>query len=383
MSNRLESLNSKKPSGKPSLKFKPKVVERKSKEERDKVKVKQEPDTKPFKPKGNRPKPKGKQNGYANTHVLSSGLLSSATPSVGPPGSSSGFSGPSGASGAGSGASRSSPAPDFLQSLRRNDTPRSTSPEDSDDDDLTRIDMSRDYKFAVEDTVLFPRRPTRGEPEQEPTVSKEQSPVKEDPEFVRESSVKSENIETELQQILDTKADLESKISQPVDLLDKEESEKLYNDYTHIHDTINDKFGGGSSFTLLQLPKLLPEYTRSSVKTEPESVDEVTETTGTNGAGPVPGPAGPGPFAADVTKLTGQIGKLNIHKSGKVSLSLGNDINLGLTVGVGSNFLQELVVLDYSDKPKTEKTEDEMDQDKGAIHKLGDVDGKFIATPII
>lgn len=421
MSNRLESLSSKKSTGKPSLKFKPKVVERKSKEEREKSQIKQEPEPKSSSgSKGNggrngaggrggansgRGGARGGRGGrnYGNTHVLSSGLLSSGTVEGSRLGSRSGFKA--------SGFERdqvvsSSPTPEFIQSLKVKDKSKSATPQSSgdsdDEDDLTKIDMAKEYKFADEETILFPVRPQRQdlmEPESSKDRSpKEQSPVKEDPDFVRESSVKSENIETELQQILSTKADLESKISEPVDLLNKEESEKLSRDYADILETINSQFSrmlldsSDNTFSLFQLPNILPTYhpVKSIVKSEEESgeldqpqvsASELDQPQVSESSTPQTS------FASNaISNLKGQVGKLNIHKSGKITLNLGNDIDLDITLGVGSNFLQELVVLDYNEseeKPKSEDVSMEDDECKGTVHKIGEVDGKLIATPII
>lgn len=92
MSNRLESLNSKKPSSspvpKPGLKFKPKVVQRKSKEERAKVapQVKQEPQRNAStRGRGGsaRGRGRGGRNNYAGTHIVTSGPLSAGSVSIG------------------------------------------------------------------------------------------------------------------------------------------------------------------------------------------------------------------------------------------------------------------------------------------------------------
>lgn len=404
MSNRLESLT-KKSNSKPSLKFKPKAVERKSKEERDKtVKLKQEneavarPKTRgtgrPTRGRG------GKHNNYAGTHVVSSGLFASGAVSVGNSGPQSTIVGHS-----------ISPSPEFIQSLKLKDKKSSSGSSDSDDedDDLTKIDMNMEYRFDESETILFPVRPERYQSDfkRESTPLKEQSPVKEEspkledePEFVKESSVKSENIETELQHILNTKADLESKIAQPVDLLDMEESEKLDQDRKIIIDSLTNRFEQLSTenkFTLIQLPKILPQFEnknkkrsgstsqknspRKSIPQSPKTVLPV-ETKKEN------------KFASSLTSLNGQVGSINFHKSGKISLNLGSDINLDLTAGVPSNFLQELVVLKMNEETETDiKVKDELMNDmevdeepekiRGLVGKLGIVDGKLIATPVI
>lgn len=417
MSNRLQSLNTKKPgAAKPSLKFKPKAVERKSKEERDKnVKIKQEESEKHQHKPSTRGGKSGRGRGgrrdqYANTHVLSSGLFASGAVSA------------AGLSKENKVFNSVSPSPEFILGLKlREGTPKSGSSESEDEgDDLTKIDMSKEYKFADAETALFPVRPIRQEDEEEivQVFSKDPSPVKIEP-FDKEGTAKSENIETELQQILTTKANLESKISQPVDLLNQAESEKLSNDHNQILRMFDERFASeNSKYSLLQLPKILPDYnTEVSSKKESkqleknkskESDKETKEETN--------------PFASNFTSVDGEIGKLNIHKSGRITINLGNDINLDLTAGVSSNFLQELVLLDLSepatatkptkDEETTEETEkvkvkqeddmaidveddgqvhdvdddndnDEQVSNKGTMNKMGEVDGKLIATPII
>ncbi|EGV65405.1 RNA polymerase III subunit C53 [Yamadazyma tenuis] len=377
MSNRLESLNTKQPGAvKPSLKFKPKAVERKSKEERAKhVQVKQEDtsDRDKFKsakpPRGQRPARGrgGRHNQYANTHVLSSGLLSSGAVSGG-------FAKDTKV------VNSASPSPDFLSNLKLKQPAElarvsASESDDEGDDGLTKIDMAKQYRFADEETVLFPVRPVRDDSEPPEVialgVSKEPSPVKEEPLSTNDVAY---SAQTELQRVLQTKANLESKISQPVDMLSQVEAKKLAEDHDHIAQLMSRSFeSNDDKFSLFQLPKLLPEYS-------PKSKEDKAEN----------------------SKLNGQIGHLNIHKSGRITINLGNDINLDVTAGIPSTFLQEFVLLDLTPAPESPriKTEEDMDIDagieindqnndndepkyQGTINKLGEVDGKFIATPII
>lgn len=335
MSNRLESLTPKKNNGKPSLKFKPKVVERKSKEERDKtIKVKEEP-SKPSRTFSKGAKPRSRDN-YAGTHVLSSGLFSSGTVSSGM--SSSGFN----KSPQTFQSEESSQTGDFIRKLKLKQTN-----DNVDQEDLTKINMSQEYKFAEEETILFPLRPQR----MDHNVT----------EAVDGITIKQEKPqETELQEILQNKADLETKVNQLADTFDIQEKQKLINDYETTFETINHKFNT-NDFTLFQIPKVLPDY--------------LNGTQYLNDA--------PNPFASDVQQVCGQIGTLNIHKSGKISLNLGNDINLNVTSGAPAHFLQELIILNMKNDEIKQEHDDIEEQPQGIIHKLGVVDDKLVATPMI
>lgn len=438
MSNRLESLNSKKPSSsKPSLKFKPKAVERKSKAERDKhTTIKQEDDDKLNKPKhdnNRKPKPRGRKNSYSGTHVVSSGLFSSGAVPMGSTEKEKPMMTGSSSSSSTASSSTASGNNDFIRSLKLKNPGASNSlsnSESDDENDITKIDMSKEYKF--ENTELFPVRPERHEPEQLQTptqVSKEQSPVKEDPEFVKETSVKSDNIETELQQILETKADLENRISQPVDLLDMEETSKMSQDHNNIVESLTNDFfdlstdnNNDNTFMLMQLPKNLPNYKPaiSQVKAEPDSENVVGEEKQEKQGeeekekqqqqqkeSTEPNESKPSSIftSSETSTVQGEIGQLNIHKSGKVTINLGNDINLAVNVGAPTHFLQELVSFNMAEKQSTTEEDgdnpnedDKMDQDndddnddkknitsgnKGSMRKLGTVDGKLITTPIL
>lgn len=451
MSNRLESLNPRKPvssssssESKSAAKFKPKVVQRKSKEERAKVAptIKQEPQ--PRQPLPNSrgrggARGRGGRNNYAGTHMVSNGFLSAGAVSIGnSSGSKLGLT--SDMIYNSNGDLSSSSTPDFIanfKSKQKGSTPGGQSDEEDEDDDPTKINMTQKYRFNEEDTVLFPVRPfrddgiTRAENEiampdveikQEPNDSTAGStPMPISLTQSRETTVKSELIEEKIEQIKETKSKLEKKIAQGGDSFVSEETDKVISDHQQILDILTGKFDKLSTktedshqkqqtqkddvddidvelendkteinfddqYVLFQLPKHLPTYTQppSAVKLEPgvESV-EVDE--------PATEEKEISKLATNNSKLRGKIGKINIHQSGKITIDLGNDIRLNVTKGAPTDFLQELALIEINPPPKPEDNEEEdvqmVDDDgrsiTGKVVRLGTVNDKIIATPCI
>ncbi|KAK6454868.1 RNA polymerase III (C) subunit [Scheffersomyces xylosifermentans] len=421
MSNRLESLNSKKPasssssspSSKTSLKFKPKVVPRKSKEERAKeapVQVKEEPGTRGSATRGGRGgstrgRGRGGRNNYAGTHLVSSGPLSSGSVSIGNVnGSKLGLT-----------SDRTfnsvSPTPEFLQNLKlkektKSPTPGSTRTENGDDqdedqDDPTKINMTQQYRFADEETVLFPVRPERDDPEDETKEAikiessdptRENTPAVPSEHHSREVTVKSEPIEEKLEQIMNNKAKLQMKLLQGNDAFEQEEYSKMISDHQELLDILTDRLGGLSTdsetpeiedenetkYIAFQLPKKLPGYVNeSSVKAEPGLEKETTKTK----------PSYVSPLVTSESTVRGQIGHLNIHQSGKFSINIGNDIDLTVSKGATASFLQEVVIIDLSEEVDTDENIEMLDEDgkkvRGRLLRLGKLEGKIIGTPLI
>jgi DNA-directed RNA polymerase III subunit RPC4 len=84
--------------------------------------------------------------------------------------------------------------------------------------------------------------------------------------------------------------------------------------------------------------------------------------------------------------LRGQIGHLNIHKSGKISINLGNNNNLAVSQGSAAHFLQEVIMLEMNETDNTEDVEmmnEDGEKIKGKLYRFGQADGKIIGTPAI
>lgn len=405
MSNRLESLNSKKPSSspvpKPGLKFKPKVVQRKSKEERAKVapQVKQEPQRNAStRGRGGsaRGRGRGGRSNYAGTHIVTSGPLSAGSVSIGNlSGTKLGLTADLIYNSNGEGLS----TPDFINNLKMKGSRSATPGGDSDsEDDPTKINMTEEYRFEDDATELFPFRPFRDDGIKREDIVKEEPlyPVKSElidslestPAVIsltdsREATVKSEAIEDKIELIKENKAKLESKITQS-DLIATDEASKLIADHEQVLDILAGSFKNLSArekdddqYVLFQLPQHLPTYTRekSMVKPEPGTSEQNQETVARSLLG------------TSISTLRGEIGKINIHQSGKITIDLGKGVKLNVTKGAPTDFLQELSVLDVSKGQPGDEDVEMVDNEGrdifGKLIRLGAVTEKVIATPCI
>ncbi|EMG45877.1 DNA-directed RNA polymerase III subunit, putative [Candida maltosa Xu316] len=323
--------------------------------------------------------------------------------------------------------------------------------DDDEDDNINSINMTKEYRYLKKDTVYFPVRPFRDDgiqrEEPKPIVKVEgQDPnIKQEPGTVensatpmivslpssRESTIKSEAIEEKLEMIKESKSKLESKIVQ-ADPIAIEESNKLISDYQQLLDVLNGKFqdlaalddeeeeeeeetqvkqengeegeddGTGDieilngakevlepkekevedKYALFQLPKYLPVYTPAPTKVKLEKGLKPVDVDYT--------PEEMSKLATHNSRLRGQVGKINIHQSGKITIDLGNGIRLNVTKGAPTDFLQELALVEMA-PPKEENGEDEdiqmVDTDgrsiKGKVVRLGTVNEKIVATPCI
>ncbi|KAI3402750.2 RPC53 [Candida oxycetoniae] len=414
MSNRLESLNSKKPAssgGKTGLKFKPKVVQRKSKEERAKAappSVKEEEglhtsthgrsSSNRTRGPNSRGRGGGVRNNYAGTHLVMSGPLSAGSVSLG------------NSSGSKLGLTkdlvynsngRETLTSEYIKNLElKNPKERSFSgdSDSSDDENFAKINMTKVYRFADSETELFPYRPFRDDGiirknEYRNQETREQSPVK--IESSKESTpapnsdvnIKSENIEDKIEMIKENKAKLESKIVK-TDSIIVNESSKLINDYEVISNLLADSFNNLSTeekleddrYVLFQLPRNLPDYVREEskeVKIEKDVSSQEFPVATAKSKLAVP----------QTSHLRGEIGKVNIHQSGKITIDLGNGIILNVTRGSPTDFLQELAVINLAqpnlNQEEMDLVDDEGRQMAGEIMRLGSVNEKIIATPYI
>ncbi|KAG7195843.1 RNA polymerase III subunit C53 [Scheffersomyces spartinae] len=432
MSQRLDSLNGKKASStpsKPSLKFKPKVVARKTKEERDKDApvVKQETSRNSSNRGRGSTRGRGRGGGgranYAGTSLVTAGPLAQGTVSLGVSTNSMGFkvhreSGPS-----------VSPTPEFLSNLKLKDPSqlqRSYSPEsqgeEADDDDenendVTRINMNREYRFADEETVLFPVRPTRKESTPTILLSRESTV---DP-YSREPSAppvppESGEIKVKQEDDINTFNFLGTQYStlEPVIPLSRDpsdETSKLLSDHNLILKLVTKQLKTLSTeeeehqspqhsedYILLQMPKLLPQFEPPQPKPQPphdehvivkqeEKPSDVEEKQQQHeDQKPKKKSKQKGKLATDVSTLSGQIGQLNIHKSGKISVTMGDGIMFNVSKGTQSQFLQELCMIELGPDPSSSEADVEMLDENGVkvigkTLRLGSITDKVILTP--
>ncbi|SGZ50583.1 CIC11C00000003868 [Sungouiella intermedia] len=376
MSNRLESLNSKKPAGKPALKFKPKAVARKSKEDRDKDAALIKSEDKPMSPAPSRGRGgargrggRGRGASYVGTHVVSAGPLASGSVSMG--GTTSSKTGLTNDKIYGADSSLNAAAVSNLKLKNRKlKSPTPLDQESEEEDDPTKINMSKEYLFEDSETLLFPVRPHKDTPAPGQSIPPSVTVLVNSSRAVTAETVKSE--------VLDDVA--ESTPGFFNDPIERAEHDKRIDDQHAIVDLLTSNMANlkadeespevppeDSKYILFHIPQVL-------AKEDNEVVPKSN-------------------FASQsVLNFEGHIGNLNFHKSGKISMTLGGGTVFDVTQGMPTTFLQEVFVVDSHEarkKPEDEENEmvDLLDADGGKIggniFRLGEVAGKLIATPAL
>lgn len=266
------------------------------------------------------------------------------------------------------GGSGSSDPLSHLKSKSR--TTKSLTPFDSDSEDefdLTKIDMSKEYQYEDSETVLFPVRPEKDENPDVSAPSASALAASSRPETAE--VVKSETPE-------EVKTDDEN-FNIPKDPVERGEYDRLLDDQRAILDLVTAKLGDlktdesdpeptENKYVLFQLPQVVPQ----------EETEQVVSKSDFAGTG--------------LYDLEGQVGQLNFHRSGKISITLGESTTLDVAQGVPSSFLQELFVVDSHAARKDPEDEDEnemLDEEGvkivGNIFRLGEVTGKIVGTPAL
>jgi DNA-directed RNA polymerase III subunit RPC4 len=334
---------------KPGTRFRPKVVARRSKEERDADAPVNAPEDRPRPQRGGmrggRGGARGGRRAMQGTHIVQAGPLASGNV----------------LGDTKQNLSRSatmSPTPEYLTNLvkREGGSTRGTSvgPDNSDDEnDLTKINMNEEYKFSKEETELFPVRAPRSHTDQE-IVDVNNRSVSPDVEG-KVVDVKEEE-GTELVQVLKEKdTQLQNKLDQ-LQLDESAEDElKMSQDHRDIIQTIKDIDNTKDTFLMFQLPRVLPTFeTPNAVKAE-------------EGAAP---------------QLEGTVASLRMHASGKLTMKIGNVV---MDVSKGSNaaFLQQLVAVKNSREPEKPKDDEDMnvDEETKGTYLMGHVREKIVVTP--
>ncbi|CCE64991.1 hypothetical protein TPHA_0J01700 [Tetrapisispora phaffii CBS 4417] len=431
---RLPSLNDgtlSKSSGapKPALKFKPKAVARKSKEERDAsvakiadVSKSKENKKKQFQNKKIDPKAKGKVPRYLeNTHVISSGPLAAGN-FADMKEEARGFTKvtPSGLSHSICSLSRSvkqdpnssdesdvdmdngeavsntkilkiNLGKEFDLEDMNNMHDEADEVEEENDQEVKSDSNEHDKEITKKIQRLFPVRPVRIAHEDIDNVQREiqnyaSAPVSHN-EITSsyETKIKLEN-EDSKPIVNENPTDLKKYIMKRQELLDKKieqleinevqssdlvESSKetllLEDDYRYLAKKLGTLDNHPSKYMLFQLPSKLPKFKdllekRVINENKPDKFDNKNA----NGKKPlVPVPVTP---KATEDKLpTGNIGSLRIHKSGKISMKIGNVV-MNVHRGAESTFLQDLIMVNKDDEEPN-------------VNVIGSIDTRIVVTP--
>lgn len=442
-SGRLPSLNS---SGAPALKFKPKFIARRTKEEREASapKVKQEDSQVPSndRRRGNYSDKKATGPGNQqrrlarylnNTHVITSGPLAAGN-------FVSDKSGDMKRSFIKSEGGSSSLVHKGLQTIDTADVEADSDEDDGDNGDTkdkasdgerkakSKFNMGREYTVhelkdkndAEEDSdsdvnmdeeawqakkveELFPIRPIRIRHDDLDTVQKEikdsfsEGTTREPTPLFQiktegDDTIASGNGETGLQNILKTKvATLNERIKQlnlqqQFHSLDEKESlqelKNLADDHTRIWKKINRINNKPKRFVLLQLPSKLPNFEEITPKAEKQETSDIIPT---GEEAPSQSQEGEDETPVEIkakkilkhkskendfvepNSLAGKIGSIRIHKSGRLSVKIGNVV-MDINRGAETTFLQDVVSLnDSAESP--------------SVEVLGRLDGRFVVTP--
>lgn len=218
---------------------------------------------------------------------------------------------------------------------------------DSDDgeDDPTKINMSKEYIFDEVETALFPVRPQKDAVSDQEVIQISATPLIA-PSRAQSVEVKSESTD-------EVGASVESS---GVDPAEAEELQKRATDQFAIRELMlnfQSLSTGDDNFFLLHMPQILAAGDR----------------------------------AGDLADLNGHVGKLNFHKSGKVTMSIGNSV-FEVSRGASAKLLQEVAVTtiknsDSSDTDDMQLLDAEGRKVAGKIHSLGYISEKLVATPIL
>jgi DNA-directed RNA polymerase III subunit RPC4 len=83
----------------------------------------------------------------------------------------------------------------------------------------------------------------------------------------------------------------------------------------------------------------------------------------------------------------GKVGKMRVHKSGRITMLYGNPdengegvIEMEVSRGANCSFLQEVVVM-KEDSPYGDDDKDEKGRGKGVAYSLGSIKGKYVVSP--
>lgn len=409
MSGRLPGLNQGKPPAGSALKFKPKVVARRSKEERDASAPKIEEVKKPTERKKYAQRPKKPNNERRqqrfldNTRVITSGPLAAGNFSVGPS-KPTGFIKTDGSQsklveqglkGAGSdedgdelsdsegvqGGKRINMGKEFTAEDFKKET------DDLFEDDANDLTMDEESLRSKQIASLLPIRAIRITHSKVDSMKKAVQESMTDPntrdptpgpvklEHEGSSNVLADVVSQRKSLLEDKLKSLELKNDHPtVDHEDAlREANLLFEDHKHLQKKLTKLNDVPNKFMFFQFPTDLPEFekplpkTSSVPKTEADEIESGTtkETRTQEDTDMAKGRKKVVP--EEKVPLIGNIGSIRVHKSGKLTVKIGNVV-MDISRGAESTFLQDVVALD------TEGEEVEL---------LGQVDGRAVITPAI
>lgn len=370
MSNRLDSLSSK---TKPALKFKPKAVARKSKEDREKDArvIKTEEAPRATRGRGGARGGRGRGGALAGTHMVMAGPLSMGSVALRELRQNK-MHRPHGKFNASDEQSSTTVLAKMMSRVRGDDSAK----HDSDDEDhkAGRIDMGKEYACARDEALLFPVRPDR-----DSEAGIDSMAIASEPVLVVLSAAASrvQTADSLKSEATDSVAPESPPVVDVASDCTRAEQDRLIDDQRSILDFVTlrlgahkikdmgDRAASDASLIMFQMPQILPAQC--------DSVSECNS-----------------PFSSNTTQtFSGQVGSLNFHYSGKISIRMNNGSVYECYKGATPSFLQEVYAVDSLSARKTAEELDSGSEVKntdnvkvaGEIHRLGEVVGKIVAKP--
>lgn len=376
MSNRLDSLNPKKAPAKPGLKFKPKAVARKSKEDRDRADVKVEETPRLATSSRGRASARGRGRGrgaaYVGTHLVSSGPLAMGLVGLGGAATS----------------SKTGNTPDqvFLAlgeprraaasalsgiklKTKADDAPDDLGLDlDLDADGPTKINMNKEYQFEDAATALFPVQP-----------HKDHALIIQ-PELVfGEALVSPAASRAPLERAPLVKLEADGGVAPAPQLagseMERDEHDKRLDDQRSIVDLLSADLETLSTGDAPAAAAVAPDPAYVLMHLPPLALRDPAAHTPSLSV-----------FAAHAASFEGAVGALNFHKLGKISVTLADGTLLECTAGAPAALLQELYVVDLTAVSADDDAvvlDADGRKNAGSIYRLGHVLGKIVATPAI
>ncbi|CAI4037756.1 hypothetical protein SMKI_04G0890 [Saccharomyces mikatae IFO 1815] len=252
--------------------------------------------------------------------------------------------------------------------------------EDVDDNESEKssdVDMDEEEWRSKRIEQLFPVRPVRVRHEDVETVKREiQEALSEKPTREPTPNVKTEPVGTELQSFLEERErhvnekfedlGLQNELQSADEKEVAAELELLNADHQHILRKLKKMDNKPERFMIFQLPTRLPAFERPVVKEEGDEV-EVQTSDSAKKKNSVNKKDTKGFLSAE--ELAGTIGSIRVHKSGKLSVKIGN-VAMDIGKGAETTFLQDVIALSIADE-------------SSSAELLGRVDGKIVVTPKI
>ncbi|KDE05379.1 hypothetical protein MVLG_04290 [Microbotryum lychnidis-dioicae p1A1 Lamole] len=171
----------------------------------------------------------------------------------------------------------------------------------------------------------------------------------------------------------DSKADSKTTLLEE----EKEESKPINPEDTNLRPFFDIKTGEPDQLHIMQFPRVFPKFVRADGTSPPENKDDKSDI-----QPPEWGRAGTRKEkAARYSKEAGRIGEMRIHRNGKVTFKINNDLIYEVLPAAQPTFLQEIAMIDHPDLNDPPSPTDADQRPIPSVVILGQTYNKFIAAP--